>query len=93
MVSADHMDLQSILKQDSSCQFASQERLALDFWRESTHKHYKRGLRLTLYFLPARGHQFLLNMLIIKCKNTIKGLFSTHIFLLRIYSIRYVIHT
>ena len=59
---------------------ASQERLALDFWRESTHKHYKRGLQLTLYFLPARGHQFLLDMLITKVQNTIKGLFYLHLF-------------
>ena len=46
-----------------------------------------------LCFLPARGHQFLLDMLITKVQNTIKGLFSTYIFLPRIFSMRYVVHT
>ena len=44
---------------------ASQERLALDFWRESTHKHYKRSLQRYALFSPSQGTSILLDMLII----------------------------
>ena len=56
MVSADHMDLQSIPKQDSSCQFASQERLELSFsiirlkWLcffNTTEGHFSKALNIT----------------------------------------------
>ena len=55
---------------------ASQERLALDFWRESTHKHYKRGLQRYALFSPSQG-----TSIFVKHVNYLLIVFYSHLFI------------